>query len=55
METDTMGMSIKMVKEKELEWEYGQMAKKIMENGILINYMAASRGNLQMVTLNGGN
>ncbi len=32
---------MKMVIGKELESEYGQMAKKIMENGILIIDMAA--------------
>jgi hypothetical protein len=53
--SDTMGISIKMVKQKELEKEYVQMATKIMESGILINNMAAERWNLQMVALNGGN
>ncbi len=47
-------MSIRMVKEKELESEYVQMAIKIMENGILIN-MAVERWNSQVVTVIGGN
>jgi hypothetical protein len=37
----TRAMSIRMVYVKELESEYGQMAIKIMENGILIIHMAA--------------
>jgi hypothetical protein len=43
-----------MAKEKELEEEYGQMAIKIMENGILINHMAAERWKINMA-VGGGN
>jgi hypothetical protein len=48
-------MSIKMVYKRELEWEYIKMIRKIMDNGILINKMAAERWNMQVVTLIGGN
>ena len=44
-----------MAKIKELELEHGQMVTKIMEKGILINYMGAQRWNGQMVTVIGGN
>ena len=55
MEIDTLGMSIKMGKKKELEYWYLQMiVRRKSENGILIIHMAASRWNMQMVTLNGG-
>ena len=37
-----------------MEKEYVQMATKIMESGILINIMAASRWKMQRAGLNGG-
>ena len=49
-----MVMSIRIVKEKELEEEYSQKVLKIMENGILIKDMAAKRWNSKMVTVGGG-
>jgi hypothetical protein len=45
------GMSIKMVKEKELELEYLQeLALNIMENGILMREMAVERRKILMGT-----
>ena len=43
-----------MVYQKELESEYIQVVIKIMENGILINYMAAERWKINMA-VGGGN
>jgi hypothetical protein len=51
----TRGMLIRMAKEKELELEYGQMVTKIIQNGILINYMDAQSWKMQMVAVIGGN
>jgi hypothetical protein len=48
-------MSLKMGKEKELEYYLQMMVRSKLENGILINYMAAQRWNFQVVTLTGGN
>ena len=55
METDTKDIEIKMVKEKESEYTYLQLARSKQENIILINYMDAQRFNSQMVTVIGGN
>jgi hypothetical protein len=52
---DTLDISIKMVKEKELEYTYLQLVRSTQENGILINYIDAQRFNSQMVTVIGGN
>jgi hypothetical protein len=50
----TMAMS-KMEKRKELGSTHSQMVRKILQNIILINYMAVQRRNLQMVAGIGGN
>jgi hypothetical protein len=54
VEISTMGIS-KMGREKELGSKHWQMARKILHNIILINYMAVESWNLQMVTSIGGN
>ena len=54
METDTKDITIKMVKKKELEYTYLQMARSKQENIILINYMDVQRLNFQVVTVIGG-
>lgn len=50
-----MVMSIKKVKDKELEREYPRLAIKIMQNGYLIIDMDAERWNSQMEVVIGGN
>ena len=56
MDSVTKGMSIKMIKEKELEYECGQMmARRKLENGSTINYIAAARFDFQMATVIVGN
>ena len=56
MDSGTKGMSIKMIKEKELEYEYGQMmARRKLENGSTINYIAAARFDSQTATVIVGN
>ena len=51
----TMVMSIKKVKDKELERENPRLAIKIMQNGYLIIDMDAERWNSQMEVVIGGN
>ncbi len=55
MEANTEGMSIKMVKKKELEYKYGLIVISKEESGIRVNYMVLPRLHLKMVTLIGGN
>ena len=56
MVSGTKDISIKMVKWKELEYEYGKMmARRKLENGTRINYINASRFTTQVATVIGGN
>jgi hypothetical protein len=55
MEADIKGMSIKMVKEKDLDYLEQNLAINIQENGIRVNYMGLPSVHIQVVTVIGGN
>jgi hypothetical protein len=52
--SNTQATSLKMGKLKDLEYLYWRVARKILENGILINWMAVERLNIQMGVAIGG-
>jgi hypothetical protein len=52
--SNTQATSLKMVKQKDLEYLYWRVGRKISENGILINWMAVGRLNIQMGEAIGG-
>jgi hypothetical protein len=52
--SNTQATSLKMGKLKDLEYLYWRVARKILENGIIINWMAVGRLNIQMGVAIGG-